>query len=84
MRNSGMTLPHNAPQPSAAATRVGYSEGCVQLPDMRLHYVDYGGSGKTLVALHGLVQNAHAFQAIAPLLVPHVRLIALDMRGRSG
>jgi pimeloyl-ACP methyl ester carboxylesterase len=50
---------------------------------MRLHYVDYGGHGEPLVALHGFVQNARAFDAIAPLLVPHVRLLALDVRGRG-
>jgi pimeloyl-ACP methyl ester carboxylesterase len=72
-----------SPQPFAPLG-IAHKEGYVNLPGIRLRYVDYGGEGETLVALHGLVQNAHAFQAIAPLLVPHVRLIALDLRGRGG
>jgi pimeloyl-ACP methyl ester carboxylesterase len=61
-----------------------HRDGYVQLPSLRLHYIDYGGSGETIIALHGLIQNARAFDAIVPALVPHVRLIALDLRGRGG
>lgn len=50
----------------------------------RLHYLDYGGEGEVVIALHGYVQNAHAFDGIAAALVPHVRLLALDIRGRGG
>jgi pimeloyl-ACP methyl ester carboxylesterase len=50
---------------------------------LRHHYVDYGGAGEVIIALPGLVQTARAFDSIAPLLVPHVRLIALDFRGRG-
>jgi pimeloyl-ACP methyl ester carboxylesterase len=63
---------------------VGYEDGYVTVGEMTLHYVDYGGTGEPVVALHGLVQNAHAFDGIAPILVPHRRLLALDMRGRGG
>ncbi len=50
---------------------------------LRLHYVDYGGQGDVVLALHGLVQHARAFDPIAPLLVPHVRFLSLDLRGRG-
>ena len=60
-----------------------HRDGYVALADVRLHYVDYGGTGDPVLALHGLVQNAHAFDAIAPVLVPRRRLIAHDMRGRG-
>jgi len=50
---------------------------------LRLHYLDYGGNGQTVVALHGLLQNAHAFNAIAPVLVPHVHLLAFNLPGRG-
>jgi pimeloyl-ACP methyl ester carboxylesterase len=62
---------------------VTYRDDYVSVRGIRLHYVDYGGDGEVVVALHGLVQNAHAFDAIAPALVPHVRLLALDFRGRG-
>lgn len=61
-----------------------YRDGYVNLTGRRLHYVDYGGLGELVVALHGYVQNAHAFDGIASALVPHVRLLALDVRGRGG
>ena len=66
------------------AAQVKYEDGYVTASEVKLHYVDYGGTGEAVVALHGLVQNAHAFDGIAPILVPRERLIALDLRGRGG
>lgn len=52
--------------------------------DARLHYLDHGGTGPTIVLLHGLTSNAHAFDAIAAAgLGAGHRLIALDLRGRG-
>jgi esterase len=62
---------------------VRYRDGFVELPAGPMHYVDYGGEGEVVVALHGYVQNAHAFDGLAQALVPHVRLLAMDMRGRG-
>ena len=62
---------------------VTYQHNYVSLPTLRLHYLDYGGTGEVVVALHGYIQNAHFFDGIASALVPHVRLIALDLRGRG-
>ena len=63
--------------------RVGYRDGFVELPEGSIHYVDYGGEGEVVVALHGYGQNAHAFDGLAEALVPHVRLLAMDVRGRG-
>jgi pimeloyl-ACP methyl ester carboxylesterase len=63
---------------------VSYVDRYVTTSELRLHYVDYGGTGQSVVALHGLVQNAHAFDSIAQLMVPHMHLFALDLRGRGG
>jgi pimeloyl-ACP methyl ester carboxylesterase len=63
--------------------RVPYQDGFARVSGIRLHYVDYGGQGQNVVALPGLIQSAHAFDSIAPLLAPHVRLLALDFRGRG-
>jgi pimeloyl-ACP methyl ester carboxylesterase len=62
---------------------ISYTDGYATVSGLRLHYVDYGGHGETLIALPGLIQSARAFDSIAPLLVPHVHLIALDFRGRG-
>ena len=51
---------------------------------IRLHAVDHGGTGKTLVLLHGVTSNAHAFDAIAAAgLAARYHLVALDLRGRG-
>lgn len=66
------------------ATIVPYRDGYVKVGGARLHYVDYGGEGEAVVALHGFTGSAHVFDSIAPVLVPHVHLFALDQRGRGG
>jgi pimeloyl-ACP methyl ester carboxylesterase len=63
---------------------VRYTDRYICVRGLQLHYVDYGGNGDTVLALHGLLQNAHAFDGIAPLLVPQLHLIALDLPGRGG
>ena len=68
----------------SGAGTVKYADHYISVRGLRLHYVDYGGQGEVVLALHGLLQNAHAFDGIAPLLVPHVRLLALDLPGRGG
>jgi len=77
-----------APSTTFSSNRTGVRppvrDGYVNVPGMRLHYLDYGGAAEVIIALHGLIQNARAFEGIAPALVPHVRLIALDVRGRGG
>jgi esterase len=76
-----MSVANRSARPASSMT---YKDGYVTLGGVKLHYVDYGGRGEPVVALHGLVQNAHAFDGIAPILVPHKRLLALDLRGRGG
>jgi esterase len=68
----------------SGAGTVKYADHFINVRGLQLHYVDYGGYGEVVLALHGLLQNAHAFDSIAPLLVPHVRLLALDLPGRGG
>jgi len=63
--------------------KIEYRDGYVALLGRRLHYLDYGGAGEIVVALHGYVQNAHAFDGVAAALVPHRHLLALDIRGRG-
>jgi pimeloyl-ACP methyl ester carboxylesterase len=64
--------------------RLSYTDRYVTVRGLRLHYVDYGGNGPAVVAIPGLIQNAHAFDAIAPLLFPHFQLLSLDLPGRGG
>jgi pimeloyl-ACP methyl ester carboxylesterase len=51
---------------------------------IRVHALDHGGKGKTLVLLHGVTSNAHAFDAISAAgLGARHHLVALDLRGRG-
>jgi pimeloyl-ACP methyl ester carboxylesterase len=51
---------------------------------IRLHYLDFYGDGPTLVLMHGLTANAHAFDGlIAAGLLKEFRIISVDLRGRG-
>ena len=50
---------------------------------LRLHYLDWGGSGAPLVLVHGLDRHAHTFDHIAPHFASRYRVIAVDMRGHG-
>jgi pimeloyl-ACP methyl ester carboxylesterase len=54
-----------------------------ELPDIRLHYRDWGGTGRPLVLLHGLASNARIWDLTAPLLSARFRVLALDQRGHG-
>jgi pimeloyl-ACP methyl ester carboxylesterase len=51
---------------------------------IRLHYLEAGTSGPTLVLMPGLTANAHSFDGlVAAGLADHIRVLALDLRGRG-
>ena len=47
----------------------------------RLHGLDFGGEGPTLVCLHGVTGNAWNWYAVALGVRAHRRVVALDFRG---
>ena len=49
------------------------------------HYFDFGGNpaGPLLVGVHGLGGAAWNWAALAPLLTPHARLLAVDLAGHG-
>ena len=58
----------------------------INLPNIRLHYLDSGSTEATrptLLLLHGLTANARMFEPLVDLLAPHYRLVAVDLRGRG-
>jgi len=63
----------------------------VTLPDdrqvivgsIRLHYLDWGGSGPPILFLHGGGLNAHTWDCVAVMLREGYRCIALDQRGHG-
>ncbi|MER5636170.1 alpha/beta hydrolase [Kitasatospora sp. NPDC002227] len=51
--------------------------------DRRLSYLDFGGPGTPLLALHGHYNEASAFGPLAEAVAPRWRVIALDQRGHG-
>jgi len=55
----------------------------VDINGLRLHYLDYGGSGPVIVCIHGLTRSAHDFDSLAAHLTSGYRVLSLDVRGRG-
>lgn len=51
--------------------------------ELRMRYLDWGGDGPPLLALHGLASSANWYDLVAPRLRPHFRIIAPDQRGHG-
>ena len=49
--------------------------------NVRLHYLDFGGSGPTVLFLAGLGNTAHAFDDFEPRLTDRFHVVALTRRG---
>ncbi|MDX3099053.1 alpha/beta hydrolase [Streptomyces sp. ME19-03-3] len=49
----------------------------------RLSYLDFGGRGRPLLALHGHFSEARTFTDLARALAPVWRVVALDQRGHG-
>jgi pimeloyl-ACP methyl ester carboxylesterase len=59
-------------------------EQYIVLPHLTLAALEWGEpSAPPLVALHGWLDNAASFSALAPLLAPHYRVIALELPGHG-
>ncbi len=58
-------------------------DGFVQTNGIRLHYLEHEGDGPPLVLTHGLSANAHSLDVLAHRLVPAVRVLVFDLRGRG-
>lgn len=50
---------------------------------LRLAYVDFGGTGPSLLLLHGLFGRATTWHDTARWLTPHFRVVGLDQRGHG-
>jgi pimeloyl-ACP methyl ester carboxylesterase len=50
---------------------------------IRLHYLDWDGSGRPLILLHGLASSCRIWDFMAPILAEHFRTLAVDQRGHG-
>jgi len=55
----------------------------VNVNGIKLHYLDWGGEGETLLFLTGLGNSAHIFDDFAPRFVGDFRVLALTRRGHG-
>jgi pimeloyl-ACP methyl ester carboxylesterase len=60
-----------------------HKEGFVTANGIRLEYLDWGGTGTTLIFIHGLGDNPHIFDDLAPAFTDHHRVIAYARRGHG-
>src|SRR5213593_2257751 len=60
-----------------------HKTGFITVNGVRLHYLDWGGKGETILFLHGLGDSAHIFDDIAPKFSDHFRVLALTRRGHG-
>ena len=59
------------------------SQEWADVGNLRVRYLDWGGDGPPVVALHGLASSAHWYDQVAPHLHDRYRIIAPDQRGHG-
>jgi pimeloyl-ACP methyl ester carboxylesterase len=56
----------------------------IETNGIQLHYLEFAGEKPTIILMHGLTANAHAFDSlIAEGLSPAFHVISIDLRGRG-
>jgi len=58
-----------------------HKSGFVTANGIRLHYLDWGGSGPMLILIHGWGTNPHFFDDLAPAFTDRFRVVAYARRG---
>ena len=58
-------------------------EKWVSVNDIDICYLDWGGEGEPLLALHGLASSSHWYDLVAPNLQAKYHVIAPDQRGHG-
>jgi non-heme chloroperoxidase len=57
--------------------------GFIRVNGVRLHYLDWGGSGTTLLLLTGLGNTAHIYDDLAPKFADRFHVVGLTWRGHG-
>ena len=59
------------------------TEQWADVGELKMRYVDWGGDGAPVVALHGLASSAHWYDLVAPHLQSTHHVVAPDQRGHG-
>ena len=68
-------------QSLAAAAPMPAKDGFVKANGIKLHYVDWGGAGDTILFLPGFNDSAHIYDSFAPRFTDRFHVIDLTRRG---
>jgi pimeloyl-ACP methyl ester carboxylesterase len=60
-----------------------HQTGFITVNDVRLHYLDWGGAGETLLFLHGMGDTAHIYDDLAPRFTNQFRVLGLTRRAHG-
>ncbi len=55
----------------------------IQANNLHFHVTEWGGSGPSIVLLHGLASQSHIWDLTAPYLIDQFSVIAIDQRGHG-
>jgi pimeloyl-ACP methyl ester carboxylesterase len=64
-------------------TTSNHTSAFVNVNGIRLHYLDWGGTGPTLIFLTGMGSSAYIFSEFAPRFTDKFRVLALTRRGHG-
>lgn len=62
---------------------MGPTEAWARIGELDVRFLDWGGDGAPILALHGLASSAHWYDIVAPLLRDRFRIVAPDQRGHG-
>jgi len=68
---------------SVRAQPAGPADQFVTVNGVRLHYLDWGGSGNVVIFLPGLGESVHRFDSFAPHFVDSFRAMGFTRRGQE-
>jgi len=70
-------------KPATWSDPAAHKSGFVTANGIRLHYLDWGGSGPALILIHGYRNNPHIFDDLAPAFADRFRVVAYARRGHG-
>lgn len=65
------------------ADRSPHRSEFITVNNVRLHYLDWGGKGETILFLHGLGDTPHIYDDLAPKFTNQFRALGLTRRGHG-
>jgi len=73
----------NSDAQSESIDKSPHKTGFVRVNNVKLHYLDWGGKGETLLFLHGMGDTAHRYDDFAPRFTNQFRVLGLTRRGHG-